>query len=56
MGVGSQHHAPAALPPRKTKCPLFRWLSVGDGNKENRHTGSAKKRVHFNERNLLKCV
>jgi hypothetical protein len=31
MGVGGQRHAPAALPPRKTRCPLFRsgqvWAS-----------------------------
>jgi len=26
MGVGSQSHAPAALPPRITRCPLYRRL------------------------------
>jgi hypothetical protein len=25
-GVGSQHHAPAALPPGKTRYPLYRRL------------------------------
>jgi hypothetical protein len=24
-GVGGQHHSPAALPPRKTRYPLYRW-------------------------------
>ena len=26
MGVGGQHHAPPALPPGKTRCPLYRRL------------------------------
>ena len=26
MGVGGQRHAPAALPPRKTRYPLYRRL------------------------------
>ena len=26
MGVGGQHHAPAALPPEKTRYPLYRRL------------------------------
>ena len=26
MGVGGQHHAPAALPPGKTQYPLYRRL------------------------------
>ena len=27
MGVGGQRHAPVALPPGKTRYPLYRWLS-----------------------------
>ena len=37
MGVGGQHHAPAALPPRKTRYPLYSrlvpesyWLQLHD--------------------------
>ena len=26
MGVGGQRHAPTALPPGKTRYPLYRWL------------------------------
>jgi hypothetical protein len=26
MGVGGQYHAPAALPPRKTRYPLYRFV------------------------------
>jgi hypothetical protein len=28
MGVGGQRHAPAALPPEKTRCPLYRRLGA----------------------------
>jgi hypothetical protein len=31
MGVGSQCHAPAALPPGKTRYPLYRWLGGPQG-------------------------
>ena len=31
MGVGGQHHAPAALPPRKTRYPLYRRLGGPQG-------------------------
>ena len=31
MGVGGQHHAPAALPPGKTRYPLFRRLGRPQG-------------------------
>ena len=31
MGVGGQHHAPAALPPRKTRYPLYRRLGRPQG-------------------------
>ena len=31
MGVGSQRHAPAALPPRKTRYPLYRRLGGPQG-------------------------
>ena len=31
MGVGGQHHAPAALPPGKTPCPLYRKLGRPQG-------------------------
>ena len=31
MGVGGQHHAPAALPPGKTRCPLYRRLGRPQG-------------------------
>ena len=31
MGVGGQHHAPAALPPGKTGYPLYRRLSGAQG-------------------------
>ena len=31
MGVGGQYHAPAALPPRKTRYPLCRRLSGPQG-------------------------
>ena len=31
MGVGGQHHAPAALPPGKTRYPLYRWLGGSQG-------------------------
>ena len=31
MGVGDQHHAPAALPPVKTRYPLYRRLNGPQG-------------------------
>ena len=31
MGVGGQHHAPAALAPGKTRHPLYRRLDVSQG-------------------------
>jgi hypothetical protein len=31
MGVGGQHHAPAALPPGKTRYPLYRRLGEPQG-------------------------
>jgi hypothetical protein len=31
MGVGGQHHAPAALPPGKTQYPLYRRLGGSHG-------------------------
>ena len=31
MGVGGQHHAPAALPPGKTRYPLYRRLGRPQG-------------------------
>ena len=31
MGVGGQHHAPAALPPGKTRYPLYRRLDGPQG-------------------------
>ena len=31
MRVGGQHHAPAALPPGKTRCPLYRRLGGPQG-------------------------
>ena len=31
MGVGGQHHAPAALLPGKTRYALYRWLSGSQG-------------------------
>ena len=31
MGVGGQHHAPAALPPGKTQYPLYRRLGGTQG-------------------------
>ena len=31
MGGGGQCHVPAALPPRKTRYPLYRWLGVPHG-------------------------
>ena len=31
MGVGGQHHVPAALPPRKTRYPLYRRLGGPQG-------------------------
>jgi len=31
MGVGGQRHAPAALPPGKTRYPLYRRLSGTQG-------------------------
>ena len=31
MGVGGQHHAPAALPPRKARYPLYRRLGRPQG-------------------------
>ena len=31
MGVGGQHHAPAALPPGKTRYPLYRRLGGTQG-------------------------
>ena len=31
MGVGGQHHAPAALPPIKTQYPLYRRLGGSQG-------------------------
>ena len=34
MGVGGQRHAPAALPPRKTRYPLCRRLDGAQGRSE----------------------
>ena len=34
MGLGGQHHAPAALPPGKTRYPLYRWLGGPQGRSE----------------------
>ena len=31
MGMGGQHHAPAALPPGKTRYPLYRRLGGPKG-------------------------
>jgi hypothetical protein len=31
MGVGGQHHAPAALPPGMTRYPLYRKLGASQG-------------------------
>ena len=31
MGVGGQHHTLAALPPGKTRYPLYRWLGSPQG-------------------------
>jgi hypothetical protein len=31
MGVGGQSHAPAALPPGKTRCPLYRSMMGPSG-------------------------
>ena len=31
MGVGGQHHAPAVLPPRKTRYPLYRKFGGTQG-------------------------
>ena len=31
MGVGGQHHVPAALPPLKTRYPLYRRLGEPQG-------------------------
>jgi len=31
MGVGGQHHTPAALPPGKKGYPLYRWLGGPQG-------------------------
>jgi len=30
-GVGGQRHAPAALPPGKTRYPLYGWLGGSQG-------------------------
>jgi hypothetical protein len=35
MGVGSQRHAPANLPPEKTRYPFYRWL-VGPQGRSGR--------------------
>jgi len=40
MGVGSQRHAPTALPPGKTRYPLYRRL----GGPEDRLDGCGKSR------------
>jgi hypothetical protein len=34
MGVGGQHHAPAALPPGKNRYPLYRSLGGNQGRSE----------------------
>ena len=34
MGVGGQHHAPAALPPGKIRYPLYRRLGRPQGRSE----------------------
>ena len=33
-GVGGQSHAPAALPPEKTRYALYRWLGGPQGRSE----------------------
>ena len=44
MGVGCQHHAPAALPPGKTRYPLYRRL----GRPQGRSGGVRKISPHRN--------
>ena len=34
MGVGGQRHAPTALPPGKTRYPLYRRLGAPQGRSE----------------------
>jgi len=34
MGVGGQHHGPAALPPRKNRYPLYKSLGGHQGRSE----------------------
>ena len=41
MGVGGQHHAPAALPPGKTRYPLYRRL----GEPQDRAGGGAENLI-----------
>ena len=41
MGVGVQRHAPAALPPEKTRYPLCRWLGGPRGR-----SGQVRKISH----------
>ena len=42
MGVGGQRHAPAALPPRKTRYPLYRRLGGSQGR-----SGLVRNILHF---------
>jgi hypothetical protein len=44
MGVGGQRHAPAALPPRKTRYPLYRRLGGAQGL-----SGRVRKISHTSE-------
>ena len=39
-GVGGQHHAPAALPPRKTRYPLYKRLGGSQGRSERARKNS----------------
>jgi hypothetical protein len=50
MGVGGQHHAPAALPPRKSWYPLYRRLG-----RPQAQSGRVQFLVQKVRSGILKC-
>ena len=50
MGVGGQRHAPAALPPGKTRYPLYTRLGGPQGRSEQLRKISPPTRIRFPDR------
>jgi len=49
MEVGGQHHAPAALPPGKTQCPLY--MRLGEFQRRSGRVRKISPLLEFDPRN-----